>query len=77
MSVETRCTQCGIINMNDVATHELNHGTGSAHGTEVVLCTECSGECDLDECLEDDPCERCHTETVQNRCGKSVPSAKA
>lgn len=75
-TVETRCTQCRTVNKNELDAEDTNLGTGKAHGTEVVLCTECSAECKLDECKEDDPCEKCWTETVQNRCGSSVPTAK-
>jgi hypothetical protein len=74
MSIETRCTQCGTTNENSIDDSE--YGTGNAHGTETALCTTCSETCGLDECLDDDPCERCRVETVQNRCGKSVPTAQ-
>lgn len=76
MAVETRCTRCGTVNNNDVAPDDLSHGSGSEHGAEVVLCTNCSGTCNLDSCVEGDPCDRCYTETVQNRCGSSVPTAQ-
>lgn len=54
MKIETRCTQCGTENKNDI--RNPRHGNGRKHGVERVNCTEC-GE-----------------ETVQNRCGASVPS---
>jgi len=76
-TIESRCTQCRTVNTNSVPSEQTKHGDGSAHGVEVVLCDECSGSCDLDECFEGDPCERCHTETVQNRCGSSVPVAQS
>lgn len=74
-TVTSRCTQCGKTNSNSVPAHELNF-TGSAHGTEVVFCVHCSGECDHPDCEAGDPCEQCYTETVQNRCGGSVPTAQ-
>lgn len=75
-TVETRCTQCGYENTNELLSQDTKHGTGSSHGTEEVMCEECSGECDLDSCERGSPCDRCHTETVQNRCGSSVPTAQ-
>lgn len=75
VSVQSRCTQCGTVNTNDVDSNSLNHGGGKAHGTETVFCEECSGSCHLDECEQGDPCDRCHEETLQNRCGSSVPTA--
>jgi hypothetical protein len=74
--IETRCTQCGTVNVNGTSESETKNGTGSSHGTEVALCDTCSGSCDLDECITGNPCERCRTETVQNRCGSSVPTAR-
>lgn len=73
MSVELRCTQCATT--NHVAESTTKYGGGNQHGTEVGLCTGCSDTCGLDECIEESPCEKCHTETVQNRCGSSVPTA--
>lgn len=75
-TVDTRCTQCGNMNTNKVRQDDLNNGSGRRHGTEVILCSECSGTCDLDECRLGDPCDNCYTETVQNRCGTSVPLAQ-
>lgn len=74
--VETRCTQCGTTNNTNAPSTTFKHGGGQKNGTEVVMCRSCSGTCNLDECSEGSPCERCHTETVQNRCGKSVPTAQ-
>lgn len=39
MRIETRCTQCGTVNENDV--RNPRHGGGREHGVENVKCSEC------------------------------------
>lgn len=84
-SIDARCTQCGHTdhgsptdNTNyvsyDVDLGESQHGNGREHGTESFVCPQCSGSCDLDECEYGDPCERCATGTLHNRCKSSVPT---
>lgn len=75
-TIEGRCMQCGSENEQPVNVQNTKHGTGREHGVERLLCPTCSGSCNLDECTHGDPCERCHTETLHNRCGSSVPFDK-
>lgn len=55
--IETRCTQCGNENRQDVRINQLQYGSGRNHGTERVYC------------------DTCEWETLQNRCGRSVPTS--
>ena len=79
--ITARCTQCGSTDFSDdeyqyrgIDPQDLRNGTGRSYGVEHLPCPICSGSCDLDECSFEDPCERCETVTVHNRCGPSVPT---
>lgn len=79
--IEARCTQCGSTDFGDnsytynVDSRETKHGSGSVNGCEELVCPQCSGSCDrYDDCEYEEPCEKCATKTVHNRCGSSVPT---
>lgn len=87
-TIEARCTQCASTDYGSpetngnrrkytVDTRELKHGTGRSHGTEWLVCPQCSGMCSLDECKDEDPCEDCAVVTLHNRAGSSVPKGRA
>jgi hypothetical protein len=78
--IEARCCMCRSDNFTDnsytyrVPREQTKHGGGTSHGCETLVCPQCSGSCDLDGCVYEEPCENCETETLHNRCGSSVPT---